>query len=213
VRDGEEIGLLLVNEAQEKFAVARVISFATQPRLGDEAREAARAGVEATFYGGSFLKGNYSKSYLPMGGLRLVFSRGFFYTRPVLEIESFAARAHPELSLSDVIPLNILAGAEITNLFFGRFQLAPVMLLGMSWVYMSGEAQELFGSGSAFHKAHISGKAFLSLSCLVSRHVKITAAAGILALVDVWSDLSDVEAGGYFGRNVAPFVTLGLTLR
>jgi hypothetical protein len=213
VRDGKEIGLLLVNEAQERFAVARAISFGVYPLLGDEARLAARAGVEAAVYGGSFLKTLFSQTYIPMAGLKLVLSRGFFYTRPVLEIEYLSARAHPELPLSSVIPFNILAGAEITNLYFGKFQLAPVMLLGMGWAYMDRDAQELFGTGGPVHKTHISGKAFLSLSCLISRHLKITVDAGILALFDVWSDLSDVEPDGYFGRKAAPFVTLGLTFR
>jgi hypothetical protein len=213
VRDGEKVGLLLVNEVQKRFAIARVISFATDPLLGDEAREASRAGVEATFYGGSFLKTNYSQTYIPLAGLKLVVSRGFFYTRPVLEIEFPSARAHPDLALSDVIPFNIMIGAEITNLYFGRFQLASVMLLGMGGAYMGKDAQELFGVKDAFHKTHVSGKAFLSLSCLIFPHLKITADAGILALVDVWPALSDVEPSGYFGRNVAPFVTFGLTLR
>ncbi|MDR1932682.1 MAG: hypothetical protein LBQ57_07680 [Spirochaetales bacterium] len=213
VRGTEEIGLLLVNEVREKFAVARLISFGVNPLLGDELRAAARAGVEATAYGGSFLKSNFSQSYIPLAGLKLVLSRGFFYSRPVLEIEFPFARAHTDLRLSGVVPFNILAGAELTNLYFGRFQLASVMLLGMGWAYMNGDAQELFDADGAFQKTHFSGKAFLSLSCLVSRHLKITADAGILALIDLWSELSEVEPGGYFGRKVAPFVTLGLTLR
>jgi hypothetical protein len=213
VRGGKEIGLLIINEVQETFAVARVLSSDEKPALWDEAREASRAGIEATFYGGSFLKTNYSSSYMPLAGLKLVLSRGFFYTRPVLEIEFPFARVHPEIAPSGVVPFNILAGAEITNLYFGRFQLASVMLLGMGWAYMGKEAQEVFLTDKSFHKTHISGKAFLSLSFLASRHVKLTAEAGILALIDFWPDLSDIEPGGYFGRMVAPFATFGLTIR
>jgi hypothetical protein len=213
VREDENIGLLMVNEVQEKIAVARVVTSDEDPLPGDKVRESGRAGIEATFYGGAFLKDNFSSSYMPIGGLRLVLARWFYYTRPALEIGTLAARAHPELQLTDTVPFNILAGAEITNLYMGRFQLGFIVLAGLGWSYLNEDAAELFSVNSGVRLRHAAGKVFVSLGCLLDVHIKLTADAGILALIDRRQTFSDVNPAGYFGRKVAPFVTLGLTIR
>jgi hypothetical protein len=213
LRDGQGIGLLAVNETQEKIAVARIVFSDQTPQPGDKVREAAQAGIEATFYGGGFLKDNFSKSFMPLGGVRLALARWFYYTRPVLEIGTMVARAHPDLRVADTVPFNAFAGAEITNLYMGRFQLGFVALAGLGWSYLDEEAAEVFDVGSGLRFRHISGKMFVSLGCLLARHVKVTADAGILALIDQWQTFSQVSESGYFGRKVAPFVTFGLTLR
>jgi hypothetical protein len=213
VRGGEDIGLLMVNETQGKIAVARIVFSDEDPQPGDEVREAARAGIETTLYGGTFLKDNFSKSFMPMGGLRLVLARWFYYTRPVLEIETFSARAHPGLALTDTVPVNVSVGAEITNLYMGRFQIGFVALAGTGWSYLNEEAAGVFDADKGIHFRHINGKMFVSLGCLLARRVKITADAGILAMFDRWQTFSGINDAGYFGRKVAPFFTFGLTLR
>jgi hypothetical protein len=213
VREGEDIGLLMVNEVREKIAVARIVFSDENPLPGDSVREAGQAGLEATFYGGSFLKDNFSESFMPVGGLRLVLARWFYYTRPALEIGSFFARAHPDLRVADTLPFNILAGAEITNLYMGRFQLGFVALAGLGWSYLNEDAAGIFDVDSGIRLRHVNGKMFVSLGFLLSPHIKITADAGILAMLDWWQTFSQVSESGYFGRKVAPFLTLGLTLR
>jgi hypothetical protein len=213
LRDEKENGLAIVKEVRQSYAVARVIFSDEDPVPGDGVRGVSRALLEGTFYGGSFLKDNFSNSYMPTAGVRLVLARWFYYTRPALEIGTVFARAHPDLKFSNTIPVNIMAGAEITNMYFWRFQLALVMLAGLGWTHFDSESAQTFHVGSGFHLSHVTGKAFVSLSCLLFRHVKITADAGILALVDNWTTFTDVNETGYFGRKVAPFVNFGLTLR
>ncbi|MDR1626365.1 MAG: hypothetical protein LBT33_07470 [Spirochaetia bacterium] len=213
IRDGRDIGLLVVSDTQESIAVARIVFSDEVPQPGDGVREAGRAGIEATFYGGSFLKDNFSKTYMPLGGIRLVLARWFYYTRPALEIGTLLARAHPDLGVADTFPFNALAGAEITNLYMGRFQLGFVALAGLGWSYLNEEAAGVFDVGSGTRLRHVNGKMFVSLSCLLASHVRITADAGILAMIDRWQTFSEINDAGYFGRKVAPFLTFGLTLR
>ena len=210
--DGEEAGLLLVSEAQDTYAVARVLSSDFTPRTGDRVRGATRPIIEATLYGGSLFKTNFDKSYIPMAGLKLALARGVFYTRPVLQLEFPHARVHPDLGARDALPFTVLAGAEITNIYLGRFQIAPALLLGMGWAYMKKDAREAFGTGSSFQKTHIAGRASIATSLLLGRHLKLTAEAGMLVLLDIGTSLSDVSHE-YFGRISAPFAGFGLTFR
>jgi len=210
--DGEEAGLLIVSEVDETYAVARILSADKDPRPGDKVREAARAGIEATLYGGGILRRNFDNSYIPMAGLKLALAKGVFYTRPVLELGFPFARVHPDLSSSSATPFTVLVGAEITNIYMGRFQLASAMLLGMGLAYMKKDAQEAFDTTKTFQKTHTAGKIALSLSFLFTRHLKLAAEVGMFVLLDIGTALSDVSPE-YFGRAGVPYATLGLTLR
>jgi hypothetical protein len=130
-----------------------------------------------------------------------------------VELEFPLAVVHKDLALFDVIPVNFFVGAEITNLYFGRFQLAPTMLIGLSWAYFGEDARTVFGIKDTFLLTHISGKAFFSLSCLVSRRLKITADAGMIVLIDSADKLTDPGLDSYFKRKAGPFVSLGLTFK
>ncbi|MCL1817400.1 MAG: hypothetical protein FWG35_00625 [Spirochaetaceae bacterium] len=208
----EDAGLLLVSEAEETYAVARVLSADKELHPGDRVRLAACAGLEAAVFGGKLFTPNFDNSSIYLAGLKLTLARGVFYTRPVLEIGFPFARVHPDLAASAVVPFTVMGGAEITNIYLGRFQIAPVMLLGMGWAYMKKNAREVFGTSETFRKTHIAGKGSLSFSFLLSRHIKLTAEAGMLVLLDIGTALSNVSPE-YFGRISAPFVNFGLALR
>jgi hypothetical protein len=87
------------------------------------------------------------------------------------------------------------------------------MLIGVSWAYFGEDARSLFGINDTFLLTHISGKAFLSFSYLVSRRLKITADAGMLILIDSADKLENPGVDSYFKRKAGPFVSLGLTFK
>ncbi|MCL1818344.1 MAG: hypothetical protein FWG35_05380 [Spirochaetaceae bacterium] len=208
----EEAGILLASEAEGTYAVGRVLSADREPRPGDRVRLASRAYIEAALYGGNIFASNFGDSSIYSAGFKLTLARGVFYTRPVLEALFPFARVHPNLAASAVVPFAVMGGAEITNIYLGRFQIAPVMLLGMGWAYMKKNAREAFDTSESFRKTHVAGKASVSVSLLLARHVKLSAEAGMLVLLDTGTSLSDVSPE-YFGRISAPFVNFGVALR
>ena len=87
----------------------------------------------------------------------------------------------------DYIPIQTYVGAEITNWYLGRLQIAPTLVVGAGGLFpLEEEHDEGF-----LVITHFGGKAFLSLSYLVSRDVKLTVEPGF----SLWFGLADEALG------------------
>ncbi|MFQ3620852.1 MAG: hypothetical protein SNJ78_07895 [Spirochaetales bacterium] len=209
----EEVGLIIVKEVQEQFSVGRVIYYSRRPQVGDQIQEIPRIGFEAMLFGGAFLVDNYELSFIPQLGLKAVASRGFYTTRPVVGAEIPLSIATAALSLFDIIPMNAYIGAEITNLYLGRLQLAPTIVVGVGGAYLGETARGFFKTNQEFFMTHAGGKAFMSLSYLASRNTKITIDAGYALWLGLAEVLLDVDDKSYFATKIGPFVHVGVTLK
>jgi hypothetical protein len=209
----DERGLLIVKEVQEKFTVAQLIYSAAKPQVGDQLQEIPRIGIEGMIYGGAFLVDNYDISFIPMVGLKAVLARGFFLTRPVLGIEIPLSIATAALAVFDIVPMNVFIGAELTNLYLGRLQIAPTVVVGVGGAYLGENARAFFGTDQEYFMTHVGGKAFISTSILVSRNAKFTVDAGYAAWLGLADVLIDFDDNSYFDTKVGPFVNVGVTFK
>ena len=209
----DEVGLIIVKEVQDQFSVGKVIYSSRRPQVGDQIQEIPRIGFEGMLYGGAFLVDNYELSFIPQLGLKVVASRGFFSTRPVVGAEIPLSIATAALSLFDIIPMNAYIGAEITNLYLGRVQVAPTLVVGVGGAYLGETARAFFKTDQQFFMTHVGGKAFLTLSALVSRDTKITVDAGYALWLGLAEALIDVDDKSYFATKVGPFVNVGVTFK
>ena len=209
----DDRGLLIVKEVQDQFSVAKIIYAYGNPQVGDQLQEIPRLGIEAMLYAGAFLVENYDISFVPLVGIKAVVSRGFFSTRPVIGVEIPLSLVTAALAVFDVIPMNVYLGAELTNLYAGRLQIAPTLVVGVGGAYLGENARALFGTDQEYFVTHAGGKAFISLSLLVSRDRKITIDAGYAAWFGLAEVLLDFDEGSYFETKVGPFVNVGVTFK
>jgi hypothetical protein len=143
-----------------------------------------------------------------------VASRGFFTTRPVIGAEIPLSIATAVLAVFDIIPMNAYIGAELTNLYLGRLQIAPTLVLGVGGAYLGENAKAIFNTDQDFFMTHVGGKAFMSVSVLVSRNTKITVDAGYAAWLGLAEALIDsIDESSYFATKVGPFVNVGVTFK
>jgi hypothetical protein len=209
----EEIGLIIVKEVQDQFSVGQVIYSSRRPQVGDQIQEIPRIGIETMLFGGAFLVDNYDLSFIPQFGIKAVVSRGFFSTRPVVGMEVPLSIATAALSLFDIIPMNAYIGAEITNLYLGRIQIAPTLVVGVGGAYLGDTARAFFHTNQEYFMTHAGGKAFMTLSALVSRDMKVTVDAGYAYWIGLADTLLDIEDDSYFATKGGPFVNVGVTLK
>jgi hypothetical protein len=209
----DERGLFIVNEVQDQFSVAQVIYTDGRPQVGDQLREIPRIGIETMLYGGAMFTDNYDISFIPLVGIKAVASRGFFSTRPVIGAEIPLSIATAALALFDIIPMNVYVGAELTNLYLGRIQMAPTLVVGVGGAYLGETARSFFRTDQEYFMTHVGGKAFLSLSALVSRDTKITVDAGYAVWLGLAEALIDIDDKSYFATKFGPFISVGVTLK
>jgi len=209
----DEKGLLIVKEVQEQFSVAQLIYAAGKPLVGDQLQEIPRIGIEGMLYAGAFMVDNYDISFIPMVGLKAVLSRGYFLTRPVVGVEIPLSIATAALSVFDIIPMNAYVGAELTNLYLGRLQIAPTVVVGIGGAYLGETARSFFGTDQEYFMTHVGGKAFVSASLLVSRNAKFTVDAGYAAWLGLADVLIDMADDSYFDSKAGPFVNVGVTFK
>jgi hypothetical protein len=148
-----------------------------------------------------------------MVGLKAVLSRGYFLTRPVVGVEIPLSIATAALSVFDIIPMNVYVGAELTNLYLGRLQIAPTVVVGIGGAYLGETVRAFFGTDQEYFMTHVGGKAFVSASLLVSRNAKFTVDAGYAAWLGLADVLIDMADDSYFDSKAGPFVNVGVTFK
>ncbi|AEJ60557.1 hypothetical protein Spith_0271 [Spirochaeta thermophila DSM 6578] len=203
-----ESGLLLVKEVQEDYSVAIPLYAARRPTVGDQLQEVPRVGVEVLPYLNYVVSPQSAErdENVASFGVRATVSRGFFDFRPTVGFE-FPFRMWALVAMIfDYIPIQTYVGAEITNWYLGRLQIAPTLVVGAGGLFpLEEERDEGF-----LVITHFGGKAFLSLSYLVSRDVKLTVEPGF----SLWFGLADEALGDlidvartYYGPSFSLAVT------
>jgi len=164
-------------------------------------------------YGGAFLVDNYDMDFMPLFGIKAVASRGYFSTRPIFGVEIPFSVATAALAVFDIIPLNVYVGAELTNLYVGRLQIAPSLVGVVGIAYLGDTAKETFQTDQDYFITHVGGRAFVTLSVLLSRDTKLTIDGGYMAMFGLANSLIDVNDRSYFASKAGPFVNVGLTFK
>ncbi|WP_455382421.1 hypothetical protein [Salinispira pacifica] len=191
-------GVLVVKDVRESFSVAHPIYTDRPLYVGDQLKEIPRVGVELNFYAdlifaGTDYVGAPPIGYYPLFGMRVTVARGVYRVRPTFEVEFPLHQA-----LTGGVPANVYAGLETFNIYAGRFQFAPTVLLGVGGNYFRDE----------FYLSHLGGKAQLNLSLLVSNDVKLSLEGGYIAMVGL-RDNPDQWAASYWG----PYGGIGFTAK
>lgn len=186
-----EGGLLLIKEVQDDYSIAIPLYTSHSPVVGDQLKEVPRAGVEVMPY--------FTYVYAPANakrdedvasiGMRATVSRGFFSTRPTFGIEAPLRLGSLITMLFDYLPVQAYVGAEINNIYMGRLQISPTIVVGIGGLMpLDEKVREREGM---LVYTHLGGKAFVSLSYLITRDMKISLEPGFT----LWFGVADEALG------------------
>jgi hypothetical protein len=199
-KDTREAGLVAIKDVGAEVSTGQVLY--SSVKLGKDAQlqEIPRIGfdVEPFFHlvNGSkiaFGGGNADSGANSIAGLRLTASRGFYGFRPFIGVET-PINGIKSIATVFLFPVNVIAGAEY-RAYLGRLSVTPYGAIGGSYLYVteaiSGYSRDT--SGSMF--PHVGGFAYLNLSYLVTRNVRIFADIG----AEYWMTLADWLYSSYGG--------------
>jgi hypothetical protein len=184
-------GLVIVSDVFEEVSDAVVLYGDAQE--GDQLKEVPRAGGElGVYYHGIYdLK---SMQLLSLVGIKATVTLGFFGVRPLVGIELplFDVYGIGEFILAAGLPINFYIGCDFP-IYFGRIQLSPTVTLGVGGLYLY-EAH----NDQQFAPTHFGPSAYLNVSYLVTRDVKLWLDVGGTYMFSIISDLLP-SADSYYG--------------
>ncbi|MEM5947511.1 hypothetical protein WKV44_03035 [Spirochaetia bacterium 38H-sp] len=186
-----EGGLLLIKEVQDDYSVAIPLYVSHSPVVGDQIKEVPRTGIEFMPY--------FTYVYAPANakrdedvaslGMRFTATRGFFATRPTLGIEAPLRLGSLITMIFDYLPIQMYIGAEVNNIYLGRLQISPTVVVGLGGLLpLDDKVREKEGM---LVYTHLGGKAFVSLSYLITRDIKIAIEPGFT----MWFGMADEVLG------------------
>ena len=128
----EESGLIYITDVRENFSFGVPVYSKNTPVIGDQLREVPRFGTEVEVYGGvQNMDMENLLDLMPVFGFLVTGSRGFYPIRPLMKIELPFTFARGEYNTVDgsYVSTTLAVGGEYM-LMWGRFRLAPYVLLG-----------------------------------------------------------------------------------
>jgi len=210
-KDERETGLIVIKEVGPEVSTGQVLY--ADGKLGKDAqvREIARMGFDAEpflhlvsgkklAFGGE----DPGDGANIIGGIRIPLSRGFYDLRPFASVQ-VPFNGVKEVFTVFLFPVDVLVGAEYrANL--GRLSATPYVAAGASYLYLteaiSGYSRDT--SGSVF--PHVGGQAYLNLSYLASRDMRLFVDLG----AEYWLSLADWLYSNYGGLSVGAGISFKL---
>jgi hypothetical protein len=174
----KETALVIVNDVDEEVSEATILY--GKPVEGAQLKEIPRVGVEGQLYGHSIIDTTLMDLSALTVGLRGTLALGVYKWRPFAGVEiPFSLSGDDQSQVVTTvmwllgIPFTAYVGMEYT-MYLGRLQISPAAALGLSGLYFYEPPSE----DRPLAPTHIGGKAYLSLSYLVTRDMKIAVDAG-----------------------------------
>lgn len=164
--------LLVIKDVERDHSVAQVVYSKGDPMIGEQVKEIPKVGFDTTLYSHMLLNFFGTSGALTLGngmditvGIRQSLSRGFYNARPLAGLEFPVTQIGP----LKAFPMVLFLGGEL-NLWFGRFQLVPMLAGGLG-------ASVPFGSDQAY-LSHAGFIAQVNLNYLVGEMVRLSLEAG-----------------------------------
>jgi len=201
-KDESEKGLVIIKEVGAEVSTGLVLYSSAKLTKDIQLREIARLGVDAEPFvhlvSGTKLdySGGSSGSNIIIGA-RVPLTRGFFDMRP------FASLQIPVNGIGTwgtffMVPINAIVGAEY-NIYLGRLTLAPYAGAGVSYIYAGEATSGTTTDTSDSFFSHYGAQAYVRVSFLVTRDIKIFAEAGgeyWFAASTIYSTYGGIGYGG-----------------
>lgn len=174
VREREN-GLLMVTEVNENASKALLLYSDGEPTFAEQLAEVPRLPVEFKVYGSLFMNsGTVQNKFLYGGfGVSAVQTRGFYRFRPFYSAEVYFDKKIIETG----VPVGLLIGCQLGNIFIGRFQFSPEISAGAKMLFVKPNAPPVF-SGFAL-------KGLAGFHFLVSRDIKLGFETGVRLDFDI----------------------------
>ncbi len=160
--------LMVIKNVEQDHSVAHVVySRGGKPVIGEQVKEIPKLGLDTTVYAHALFDVTNFSNINFNAGFRQSLSRGFFIARPLVGAEVPIMQL---LNTPGGLPINFFGGGEL-NLWFGRFQLVPMVAGGL------GIAFAVDGSDDT-SISHAGGFAQVNLNYLIHDIVRLSAEAG-----------------------------------
>jgi hypothetical protein len=189
-KDERETGLVQIKNVGAEVSTGQVVYSSTKITKDVQLREIPRLGMDAEPYF-HMIKGE-NTTFVP--GMRMVVSRGFYGFRPYVGVQVPVGQIWSAFTVL-VVPVSVVFGGEY-EAHLGRLTATPYGGVGASYLYVSEAISELSEETNIF--PHVGAQAYLNLSYLVTRNMRIYAEAGAeywLAIHSFFSDYGGLGAG------------------
>ena len=202
-KNDTEAGLVVIKEVGSEVSTGQVLYSSIELKQNVALQEIPRIGIDVEPFVHLIMgqrldvpldsKGEGDSNYII--GIRNILSRGFYDIRPYasFEIPLNGIRSYFTVTM---IPINLIVGAEY-RFNLGRFSAVPYAGIGGSYIYIteaiSGESTDT----SDTYLFHVGAQAYLNLSFLITRDIRLFAEGGI----EGWLSLTDffTNYGGFGG--------------
>jgi hypothetical protein len=211
-KDEREAGLIAIKDVGAQVSTGQVVYSSVKLAKDAQLREIPRQGFDAEPFV-RYLMGESLDNYLDetgdtgsnlLVGLRIPLSRGFYGLRPYAEVET-CLNGWRNVLTAFMIPINAVVGAEY-RMDLGRLGVTPYGGIGGSYIYLTEALSGTSRDTSDTYLAHLGAQAYLNLSFLVTRDIRVFAEVG----GEYWLSMSDWLYSSYGGVGGAAGVSFKL---
>jgi hypothetical protein len=169
-KDEREAGLVQIKDVGAEVSTGQVVYSSVKMTKDVQLREIARMGVDAEPFVHILLGAD--RTIVP--GIRMAVSRGFYGARPYAAVQVPLGQIWSAFTVF-VVPVSVVVGGEY-EAHMGRLTATPYAGIGASYLYVSEAITGLSDETNIF--PHIGAQAYVNLSYLVTRNMRIYADVG-----------------------------------
>ncbi|MCX7023585.1 MAG: hypothetical protein NT080_03075 [Spirochaetes bacterium] len=203
-KDEREVGLIVIKDVGAEVSTGQVLYSGVKMSKDVALREIARLGIDTEPFFHAVIGERLDVPLDPDGegtlnslvGFRGIASRGFYGVRPYAAFE-VPLNGMRNYFTAFMVPINVLVGAEY-RMNLGRLSVTPYAGVGASYIYVTELVTGYSADTSDTYLFHVGAQAFLNLSFLVTRDVRIFVeggAEGWLSLSDLFTNYGGIGGG------------------